>query len=92
MLTGYAYITKILYSGKFSLVQISHKTEVQLRINLYNIYSTHLRTTVYDYAVQATHTCAENKHFESFYFRTYGTLSNYAKIYTIRNVSAIRYM
>ena len=25
------------------------------------LYSTHVRTTVYDYAVQATPTCAENK-------------------------------
>ena len=63
-------------AGNFRWCKFSHKMKVQLRIKFRNLnfrnctplYSTHVRTTVYNYAVQATPTCAENKISKVFIF------------------------
>ena len=61
--------TQYRIAGNFRWCKFSHKMKIQLRIKFRNLnfrnrtplYSTRVRTTVYDYTVQATPTCAENK-------------------------------
>ena len=56
-------------AGTFRWCKFAHKRKIQLRIKFQNLnfrnrtplYSTRVCTTVYNYAVQATPTCAENK-------------------------------
>ena len=84
-----AYIYRI--AGNFRWCKFSHKLKVQLRIKFRNLNFRN-RTPL-------THVCAQqytitrfkpHPHaLKFFYFRTYGTLSNYVKICTIRKFPTI---
>ena len=82
-------------AGNFRWCKFSHKMKIKHRIKFRNLnfrnrtllYSTrvHVRTTVYDYTVQATPTCTENKISKVFIF------AHTARFRIMRKFSAIRY-